>query len=183
MSRVGKILIAHPNLPESTAFYRTVIYIYQDNHAGTVGLVLNRPSDFTVQELCLDKGIDYSATNRLMYLGGPVSKTSLVLLHSDDWHSGNTVSAGPGLLVSSDDQMLERLAMGDYPAYWRIFAGISAWTPQQLDLELSGEFPYRPENSWLIANANDSILFDYDGDKQWKQAVELCCNQMFDRYF
>jgi len=183
MSRIGQILIAHPNLPETDPFYRTVIYIYQDNAAGTVGTVLNRPSDFTIRELCEDKDINYNGSNRLLYFGGPVSKTSLVLLHSDEWHSGNTVEAGARLLVSSDDQMLERLALGDYPAYWRMFAGISAWSPQQLDLELSGQFPYRPENSWLIADANDSILFDYDGEKQWKKAVELSCNQMFDRFF
>lgn len=183
MSRAGQILIAHPNLPETNAFYRTVIYIYQDNALGTVGVVLNRSSAFTIKELCEDKGIEYAGSNRMLYFGGPVNKTALVLLHSDEWHSGNTVEAGAGLLASSDDQMLERIGMGDYPAYWRVFAGLSAWAPDQLNMELRGQFPYSPEYSWLTAQANDSIIFDYDGEKQWEKAVELASSQLFDQYF
>lgn len=183
MNRVGKILIAHPKLPENNLFYRTVIYLYQDNGMGSVGVILNRETQWTIQEVCEDKGISYSGSNRLLHYGGPVNRTSLVMLHSDEWFSGNTTSAGAGLNASSDNQMLERISIGDYPAYWRLFVGICAWTPGQLDAEMSGTFPYTAEYSWLLADANDNILFDYDGEKQWEKAIELSSSQMLDQYF
>jgi putative transcriptional regulator len=79
--------------------------------------------------------------------------------------------------------MFERLSLGDAPVYWRAFLGLTAWQPGQLDAELSGTFPYNATNSWLICDANDDILFNCDGEQQWKQAIELCSHQMIQRYF
>lgn len=184
MSRVGKLLIAHPNLPSDDWFHKTVIYIYTEREQdGTLGICLNRTSDFTVQDLCNDKGIIYPESYSRVNLGGPVSPSSIIMFHSDDWISSNTIAAGPGYLMSSDLQMFERLSLGDQPAYWKMFSGLCAWKPNQLDLELSGKFPYTSKNSWLTATANDNILFSYDGEEQWEKAVELSSQQMIDSYF
>ena len=183
MNHLGKLLIANPKMDPSNPFFKTVIYIYQDNHHGTVGCVLNRASQHTVEEVCNDKGIGYSGSNRNMYHGGPMGPTSLVLLHSDEWYSGNTVYAGVGYSVSSDDQMLEKLSIGDYPGYWRLFVGMSVWKPGQLYKELEGSFPYTEQNKWLTVDAKDEVIFNYDGEKQWEEALNLVGQQMFDKYF
>ena len=87
------------------------------------------------------------------------------------------------LAVSSDNLMFEKLSMGDEPMYWRLFGGMCGWAPGQLDAEMKGEWPYRPENSWLIADATDTFIFSQEGDKQWQMAFELSGNQMFDQYW
>lgn len=183
-SRVGKLLIAHPNLPNDNWFHKTVIYVYGDDPSqGTLGLALNVKTNLQVRKLCYDRGILYPHSSHLCYRGGPVNQQSAIMLHTDEWVSQNTVTAGPRYNLSSDNQMFERIAVLDQPAYWRLFLGICGWAPGQLDAELNGQFPFSSANSWLTADANDNIMFELDGEKQWEAALELSSQQMVDRFF
>lgn len=183
-NRVGKLLIAHPNLPKDNWFHKTVVYIYADDvEKGTLGIALNVKTSLSIKNLCSKKGIIYADADKSAYKGGPVAETSIMLFHSNEWSNANTITAGPNFSLTSDDTMFERISLGDCPACWKVIIGISGWAPGQLDLELSGNFPYTSANSWLTAEANDSIMFDYDGETQWKKALELSSNQMIDHYF
>lgn len=183
MSRLGKILIAHPLLRLDNPFHKTIIYMYQDEpKQGSVGVVLNRQSSIPLKEIAEDKGIMWPSQMECLYRGGPVNQGALVLLHTDDWESQNTALAG-GYRVSSDDFMLEKLANGNVPVYWRLMTGFCAWAPGQLDAEINGSFPYRLENTWLTIPANDSIMFEYSGEEQWSKAVKLATKQMVNQYF
>jgi len=96
--------------------------------------------------------------------------------------STNSASIGNGLRISSDNFMFMKISTGNEPIYWRAFLGISAWCPGQLDTELEGEFPY-VKNMWLIADANDDVIFNYDGEDQWVRAVDLCSQQTINHFF
>jgi len=183
MNRVGKILIANPSLPRQNPFHKSVIYIYQDNQqVGTQGVVLNKPTLNTVQQLCFDHEIMFPDDGPIVHLGGPVNPSAMVLLHTDDWYSQNTVSAGSGYCVSSDKTMFVKMATGNCPVYWRLCIGMSGWAVNQLEMEIQGNFPYTKAHQWLTAEANDAILFEYDGEEQWMKAMELSGQQMFDQY-
>jgi len=178
----GKVLIAHPNLPNDNIFNRTVIYIYQDDkRTGTVGVITNKRSRFGISDLAKEKNITFGDTSKFVYHGGPVNQQALVLLHTNDWQSSNTAPAGRKLCVTSDEFMIEKLNQ-QVPTYWRMFGGMSMWEPGQLNAEMSGRFPFRSENSWLVANAPEGLLFTTDGDKQWQKALELSSSQLFAQY-
>jgi putative AlgH/UPF0301 family transcriptional regulator len=184
MSRVGKILIANPSMPIDNPFYKTVIYIYNDNEViGTHGVVLNRQTSISVQQLCNDHGAEFFDPRPIVHSGGPVNPSAMVLLHSDDWHSANTACAGKGLCVSSDKLMFARMAMGTEPAYWRMFLGLSSWAPGQLELEIKGKYPYNKTHQWLEADASDDIIFNYDKETQWDRAVQMYASQTIDTFF
>lgn len=117
-----------------------------------------------------------------IYFGGPVANDAVLMLHSDEWYSSNTTTAGRGYRLSSDYEMFEKISQGNEPVYWRIFSGVSSWVPGQLDLELAGEFPYHGAHSWLLADPTDDIMFMYDSEEQWEQAIELASQQMFDSF-
>lgn len=183
MNYQGTVLIAHPNLKIDNPFYRTAIYIYQDHvDQGTAGLVLNRPSRSSVKEMVKDQHIIFPENSSMVHQGGPVNTSAITVLHTDDWASTNTVSAGRGLLISSDELMFEKISTGNQPIYWRAFGGMCGWLPGQLESELKGRFPYRPENSWLTMKANTESIYDYDGENQWKHLMEKCSQHMFDKY-
>ena len=182
MSRVGKLLIAHPKLSVKSPFHKSVIFIYSDTAQGISGLIVNKPSRFTVSNLAEARGVEYPLTKDYIRSGGPVSDKALLMLHTDDWSCTNTVDICNGLRITSDDFMIEKLAQGYQPTYWRMMGGICAWQPGQLEMELKGQEPYRPENSWLTCKSNDDILFTYDGERQWEKAVELSSRQMFNQY-
>jgi len=182
-SRVGKLLIANPTMPTDNPFSRTVIYIYQDNpQLGTWGLVLNRPSKNTVQQLCFDHQVTYPNGGPMVYMGGPVNPTAMVLLHTDDWQSKNTALAGNNLLISSDKFMFLKMSQGNEPIYWRMCVGLSAWSPGQLDMEMKGQFPYDQTHRWLTATPSEDIIFNYDGEDQWDKALELCSQQTISQW-
>ena len=183
MSRVGKLLIANPNFPEESPFAKTVIYIYQDDEInGTVGVVLNKVSRMSITMLCEQNEIMFPDTAPLLYLGGPLLPNSLLLLHSDDWSSSNTAMAGEGLRISSDNHMFFKIATGNEPIYWRAFSGHAGWRVGQLDKELEGTFPY-VKNMWLLADATEDVIFNYDGEDQWIKAVDLCSQQTINHFF
>lgn len=183
-SRIGKLLVAHPRSHTGNAFSKSVIYIYQDDSVnGTVGVVLNKPSRTTISELTAQQGIMF-AMNEPVYMGGPVNKNSLVMLHTDEWHSANTASAGSSLRVSSDTHMLYKMADGiDVPAYWRLFIGTSNWQPGQLQAEIDGNGPYGPIGNWLTCEADESIMFNKDGEELWHTALGMCSQQTINQYF
>ena len=182
MGRVGKLLIAHPKLPVSSIFHKSVIFIYSDSPQGITGLMINKPTRFTMSDLAESRGIGYPLTKDYIRAGGPVNEKALLMLHTDDWSSSNTVDICNSLRISSDEFMLEKLAHGHQPTYWRMMGGICAWQPGQLEMELKGQGPYLPENSWLTCKSNEDIIFTYDGERQWEKAVDLSSKQMFNRY-
>jgi putative AlgH/UPF0301 family transcriptional regulator len=182
MSRVGKFLIANPNFPSESPFAKSVIYIHEDHpNIGTMGIMLNKPQG-TVSRFCDHNGIMFPDTQPVMHQGGPVNHSALILLHTDDWASSNTVDVTKGLRISSDSHMFLKMSTGNEPLYWRAFFGLCAWRPGQLDKELEGKFPY-VKNMWLLADATDDVMFNYDGEDQWIKAVDLCSQQTIDYFF
>jgi len=184
MSRIGKILIANPVMTGDNPFAKTVIYIYADDPVqGTVGVILNKPSETTVQELFYDHKATYPSSSPIVHVGGPVNTTAIVLLHTDDWNSQNTALAGNNLLISSDKLMFVKMAQGNEPIYWRMIIGLSSWSPDQLDMEIRGQFPYNKSHQWLTADPTEDIIFGYDGEEQWNKALELYSHQTIDQWF
>lgn len=182
-SKTGKILIAHPNLPANNLFYKSVVYVYDDTPNGTQGLILNKPSNYHVSDFLKNRGMDFPHTKETMRYGGPVRTNTVVMIHSDNWYSSSTTAIRNDIALSCDDFMFEKMAMGDCPSLYRIAVGICGWQTGQLNLELTGRWPYKPENSWLTAEADPSIVFEHDGERQWQKALELSSNQMIASYF
>lgn len=183
MNRAGTLLIAHPNLPANNPFSQSVIYIIMDNDKGVHGVVLNKPSQYKVFKLISEYGFDAGHLTGNVHAGGPVFKNKLNLLHTTEWTSQSTVRVTKDVGITSDTFMMEKLSSSFQPQSWRMFAGLCAWQPGQLELELSGKHPYRPENSWLTAYADLNILFNYDGEKQWEKALQTSSRQMINQFF
>ena len=178
MTYRGKLLVAGPILNANPVFTRAVVYIYEQRDDGSViGVILNKPSEFKCSSLGLLKDIpfDPQLDETFVHKGGPVSETSVLLLHTNEWQSTNTLQSGE-LAMTSDMLMIEKLSTGNTPKGWRMFAGMSIWTEQQLAREIE-------ERAWLVLDkpSNHSI-FDYNGDDQYLKAVYLCSKQTFSKY-
>jgi putative transcriptional regulator len=183
MSRAGKLLIAHPNLHIDNPFYKSVIFVLDDGPDGTQGLILNKPSEFPVSQFFRQKGFEIPYNKETLRWGGPVRSNIVVMLHSQEWMSSSTDYIQSGVALSCDDFMIEKMASGNAPNFYRMFMGLSAWAPNQLDMELAGKFPYTAENSWLIADADPNIIFDYDSQRQWEKALARSSQEMINNFF
>ena len=174
----GKLLVATPALDNDVVFHHSVVYVYEHRKDGEhVGVILNKPSEFRCTSLGALKGVDFAPAleDQVIHKGGPVSDTSILLLHTSEWTSTNTMTATEEVCMTSDALMLEKLAMGNEPKGWRMFAGMSVWTEDQLANEIK-------QGAWLFAQPNNHSVFDFNEEEQYLKALELCSKQTFSKY-
>jgi putative transcriptional regulator len=179
---VGQLLIAPPAQTDDY-WGKSVILMYEQTAQASLGLILNKQSDRSFAELAEHHGHSYSG-NEMIYVGGPVNPSALVMLHTDDWSCTNTMQiSGTNLRISSDRTMLKRLCAGDRPKLWRLFLGMSAWTQSQLEGEMLGKHPWSKKTAWVTSPSNPSIVFDVNPERMWKRSIDLAAQVMVDSYF
>ncbi len=145
--RAGTLLLANIDLYEPT-FRRSVIYVVEHNDGGTLGVVLNRPSETAVYNV-LPQWSDLVARPKTMFIGGPVKRDSALCLGTlrvgadPDGVEGLRHVAGRIVMVDLDADP-EAIA-GPVEAV-RIFAGYSGWTIGQLEGEIE-------RDDWIVLSA------------------------------
>ena len=81
--RAGTLLLANTDLLEPT-FRRSVIYVVEHNDGGTLGVVLNRPSETAVYNV-LPQWAKLAAKPKTMFIGGPVKRDAALCLALCGW--------------------------------------------------------------------------------------------------
>ncbi|RRQ28416.1 YqgE/AlgH family protein [Rhodococcus sp. Eu-32] len=145
--RPGSLLVSSIELVEPT-FRRTVVYVIEHNDAGSLGVVINRPSETAVHDV-LPQWSELAARPQALYVGGPVKRDSALCLGVV--RTGVDVEGVAGLRrvdgrvvmvdLDSDPSDIAPLVEGV-----RVFAGYSGWTMGQLDGELA-------RDDWMVVSA------------------------------
>lgn len=175
MSKVGKFLIARPEL-KTGFFHNSVIFVYEDSPTGTVGLSLSTPTNLTLRSVDPKKEVDYTGEDPVLYLGGPMNSRAVMMIHSEDFNSTNTLFTDSGLNISSDSLMIDKMFGGNWPELFRMTVGASVWAPGQLDNEIN-------QNFWLVSSLDHRSVFELSGDDLWTWAVEEAGSRMMARFF
>lgn len=162
----GQFLIAGKNLRD-TNFFKSVVLIVEHGDGGAMGVVVNRPSGVTVSQ-ALKKHFDLPETGEMVYVGGPVERNSLFILHSAGDLDGSETPVIDGLFVGSSPETFEdvvrRAAEGDDDMQFRIYFGCAGWAPEQLEGELS-------RSDWLVCDASREFVFHSDPYQVWDLLV------------
>ncbi len=132
------MLVSSPSLTDPS-FRRTVVYMIEHNDSGSLGFILNRPSESAVHSL-LPRWHALAAKPKAVFVGGPVNQTAALCLGvvkaglDVTGIAGLQPVAGRVVLVDldADVDMMDELLDGV-----RIFAGYSGWGMGQLDDELA----------------------------------------------
>ena len=161
-------LIAMPSMVDPN-FSRTLTYICEHNDQGALGLVVNRPTDLTLQSLFERLSLslkDHALSDSPVYFGGPVQVDRGFVLHepAGNWQSTLRVREAIGLTTSKD--ILEAVGRGEGPARMLVTLGYAGWAAGQLEHELS-------QNAWLTVEARDAILFDVPAEERLPRAMQL----------
>ena len=166
-------LIAMPGL-EDEAFSKSVIYMCEHSERGALGLIINKPSDISVQglfdkvELPLRRE---DLTQAPVFQGGPVQTERGFVLH-ESMMPGNesvyasTMSIPGGLEMTTSKDVLEALSTGAGPRKVFVSLGYSAWGEGQLESELL-------DNSWLTVAADLDVIFDTPVEERYAKALML----------
>ena len=162
----NQLLIALPSLADPH-FSRTVSLICQHDADGAMGLVINRPSEYTLGEVFEQMGIateDTDLRERQVLAGGPVHPERGFVLHDGDRRWDSTLEIVTGLYVTTSRDVLEALAQGVGPAHSTVVLGCAGWGAGQLEQELV-------DNAWLTAESDAELLFSLPLDARWQAAA------------
>ena len=176
-----QLLIAPPNIPDSR-FRGSVILLTQTGIQGSVGYCLNKPTSYTLQDIIVETGVETNL-NFPLYWGGPVSPSTVWMLHTDEWAVPYTHRIGGGWALTSNISMFRNLANDVIPREFRMFIGHSGWAPAQLECELMGKGPWPRDSSWLVtACPSPEWVFEQPVDLLWESATTLCSHQAVDSW-
>ena len=158
----GVLLIADPFLKDPN-FMRTVVVLTEHDDAGTVGFVLNRQYENTLDELVPE--IDgYKIP---VYFGGPVQPNTIHFLHNRPELIEGGVEIMSGVYWGGDfEAVMEHLKDGTLDvADIRFFIGYSGWSGGQLDGEME-------EKTWLTVEATADLIFHPNAEEVWKDSIK-----------
>ncbi len=161
-SLAGQLLIATPSMGDPR-FERTVILMVRHDKDGAFGIVINRPiAERPFAELLGmlgDKDAPVAGTVRI-FAGGPVQPELGFVVHSADYRAPQTIAIDGRVAVTSSREILRDIGGGRGPAKSLFAFGYAGWAPGQLEGELK-------QQSWVIAPAEQKLVFDEDRDKVW----------------
>lgn len=158
----GVLLIADPFLKDPN-FMRTVVFLTEHKDEGTIGFVLNRQYENTLDELLPEvEGHKFP-----VYYGGPVQMNTIHFLHRYPDEVPGGVEVMNGVWWGGDfDSLLQLINSGRIdPARVRFYIGYSGWGIGQLETEMQ-------EKTWLTVEATRSLVFHNRAEEIWKEALK-----------
>jgi len=164
-SLANQLLLALPSLADPN-FARSVTLLCQHDGEGAMGVMVNRPSEYTLGEVLDQMGIasnDVGLRAQPVLAGGPVHPERGFVLH--DGHAwDSSLEIAHNLFLTTSRDVLEALAAGTGPREVTVALGCAGWGAGQLEHELV-------ENSWLTAPAARTVLFSVPLPERWQAAA------------
>lgn len=172
LNLANHFLIAMPSMLDPV-FGGSVVYICEHNENGALGVVINKPTDMTLEvlferiELAFDSAacMEPVAAKAIMF-GGPVQDDRGFVLHSPGGEYSSSLKVTDELSFTTSRDVLEAVASGQGPQRLLVSVGYSGWSPGQLESEIA-------RNGWLTVSADPGVMFDLPVDQRYLAAIKL----------
>jgi putative transcriptional regulator len=172
-SLAPSLLVAMPDLVDPN-FRRTVVLLVHHDQDGSVGLVLNRPTELHASDLCSslpesvgDPPIRWRGEERCLHWGGPVQENTGWVVAGENVleEVAEVTPLGRGVHFAGSREAL-RCVADRPPERVRLFLGYAGWASGQLEGELAAA-------AWVVAPFSPEAIFDVDADELWEHAWRL----------
>ena len=161
----GHLLIAEPSIIGDVSFNRSVVLLADHNEEGSVGFILNKPLEFTLNDLIPEIKQKFK-----VYNGGPVEQDNLYFIHKLPNLIPGSLEISNGIYWGGNFATIQELLKDGQLKEDQIkfFLGYSGWESEQLHSELTS-------NSWVIVkNTHKSGIIGKPYESFWKEKmVEL----------
>jgi putative transcriptional regulator len=159
----GTLLVASPGITDAN-FARSVVLVLRHGDDGTIGVVLNRPTNLVPAETFPELTQSIGSYTGKLFRGGPIAPTRLLYLVRG--LAAATVS-GPEVLdkvfLSVEDATLpDMVRLADGTNELRLYAGHAAWVPGELQREIA-------TGGWQVLRATPELVFHADPGKLWME--------------
>jgi putative transcriptional regulator len=162
---VGRLLVATRHAPDPV-FGETVILLVRYGQDGTVGLVINRPTDVPISR-ALERLNGAKQRTEPVFAGGPVETGSvLALLRASTMPTEDAIHVfGKVYLISSKLLLEKSLASKAGTAdHLRVYLGYCGWSKGQLEDEVS-------QGAWHVLPSDADQAFDAEPETLWSRLI------------
>ena len=162
LPKKGHLLIAEPTILGDFSFNRSVILLAEHSEEGSIGYILNKPLNYTINDL-----IPEIEASFIIYNGGPVEQDNLYFIHTIPEIIPNSVEISNGIYWGGDFETTKQLInKGKITKDCiRFFLGYSGWSANQLETEME-------ENAWIVNENNlKSKLLSKASNLFWKEKI------------
>ncbi len=157
----GRLLIAEPAILNDSSFNRSIILITEHTDNNSVGFILNRPLEYTIQDLLPEIECNFT-----IYQGGPVEQDNLYFVHNVPELIPESIEVDKGIYWGGNFESLKILLNNNLlkKTDIRFFLGYSGWGKNQLTAELTS-------NSWFISENDVKDIFSKDEESLWRSKL------------
>lgn len=161
----GRFLIALPTLRDPN-FVRTVVLLCEHNDEGSIGLIVNRPTQVKLSA-GLPGPLAEAWEGDLLFQGGPVSPSNVFALHNIPALMGESQEVLPGVWFGAGTpSVAERLQKPPRPGEsLRLYAGYAGWGPGQLAQEMK-------QTAWIVGPAAAELVYSPTPKTVWMAALQ-----------
>lgn len=159
---VASILVANEQLGDPNFAHSVILIVQYDPAEGTVGLVLNRPTQIPLSRVFPSIK---NARSDPVFVGGPVQEAAVQALLRLAHKTDDATPIGDDVYVSGAKELIEKsIASRAEPSNFRIYLGYAGWAPSQLEAEVR-------LGAWLVLNRRSNVVFDNDPDTLWSRLI------------
>lgn len=165
-------LIAMPSMLDPV-FGGTVVYVCEHNNGGALGVIINKPTDMTMDVLFsrLDLKLEINLNDEILphspvMFGGPVQVERGFVLHVPQAVYTSSLKISDELALTTSRDVLDAVAHGRGPSRYMVTLGCAGWSAGQLEEEIL-------RNGWLTVRADPAILFDTPVEQRFVAAMRL----------
>jgi putative transcriptional regulator len=162
LPKKGYLLIAEPSNLGDISFNRSVVLLAEHNNEGSVGFIINKPLNYTINDLVPEINALYT-----VYNGGPVEQDNLYFIHNVPKIIPNSIEIADGIYWGGDFETTKSLINEGKISKRniRFFLGYSGWESNQLENELK-------DDTWIvIENKLKSTILSKSSENFWKEKI------------
>jgi putative transcriptional regulator len=157
------LLVAKPSILDPN-FSHTVVLVTRTPEAETVGVILNRPTHLTADEV-LPPDLPSGNYHDRIYFGGPVLRQVVVALFRSE-----RAPPAPAFHLLKDVYLSMhpdnvKMLLGSKHRRYRLYLGFSGWAPGQLQDEFAAD-------GWYLLPAQEAMLFRHDTAGLWQELLD-----------
>ena len=143
-------------------FRRSVVLLCEHSPEGSLGLVINRPTEVEVSTILNDYPV-LTRTGKL-YEGGPVAKNTILVLCRGRNGEEDHRALQDVFLAKDFEPFKSPGLLNDENGEVRCYVGYAGWSPGQLEMEVNA-------GAWHLLEGDSTLVFDADPSALWPEMM------------
>ena len=166
-SMKGHLLLSMPHMADPY-FSRSVVFICEHDSNGAMGLIVNKTfEDKGIKAIYPDLVINDTHVKENfspIYFGGPVSLERVIIIHSSDFLTDDTLQMNSKFSITSNNVIMEASKAAEEPREYRLMQGYAGCGRGKMDRGIEN-------GDWLFQTTDPDFLFHLGDDRKWLEAT------------